>query len=302
MHELMLAVVIGCCCWLRWSWASARGLCDGTWGDRWQRALSAFLLPPLLLITTAIAISFMGPNGQMVGYWEGWCSYGGALIFLGWSGILGLYLVWQGCQTLRRIRSYPTRPIPELGCQPPHDDRQCSQHPAVQWCRVLDSPLLYSAQIGFWQPELVISQGMLATLNSTQLAAVITHEQAHAYYQDTFWFFWLGWLRRLTSWLPYTEELWQELLILRELRADSWAAQRVDSLVLAEVLLAVVKSPWQQTQEWCASFGEIAAGDRLTERMNALLTTPHQLPESAPQQWLWLCWLWLPLLLVPFHT
>jgi len=249
----------------------------------------------------------MGPHGQMVGYWEGWCSYGGALVFLGWSGILWLQLAWQGCQTLKRIRTYPTQAIPTQAIpgqslQAQQDDRHLGEHPTEQWCRVLDSPLLYSAQVGFWRPELVISQGMLTTLDQTQLTAVISHEQAHVYYQDTFWFFWLGWLRRLTHWLPQTEALWQELLILRELRADCWAAQRVDSLALAEVLLAVVKSPWQQSQDFCASFGEIAAGDRLKERMNALLTTPTQPPEFTPQQWLWLCWLCLPLLIVPFHA
>ena len=55
-----------------------------------------------------------------------------------------------------------------------------------------------------------------------------------------FGFFWWGWLRRLTEWLPHSKELWQELLLLRELRADQWAAQQVDPLVLAESLLLMV--------------------------------------------------------------
>ncbi|MCS6814829.1 MAG: M56 family peptidase [Cyanobacteria bacterium] len=288
MHGLMVIVVAVYCCWWRWYWLVSFSS-KRSWGDRWQRALCAFLLPPLLLIMTAIAISLMGPQGQMVGFWEGWCCYSVALAFLGWASVLWLQLVWQGQQTLQRIRTYPLLTV-------------SAQDASNQPCRLLDSPLLYSAQVGFWRPELVISQGMLTTLNPTQLAAVITHEQAHAYYQDTFWFFWLGWLRRLTCWLPYTNLLWQELLTLRELRADGWAAQRVDSLLLAEVLLAVVKSPWQESYEGTASFGECASVDRLTERMNALLAPSTQLPEATLQPWVWFCWVWWPLLVVPFHV
>jgi Zn-dependent protease with chaperone function len=295
MHGILVLAMLGVCYWLRWSWPMSRATAGGAWGDRWHSALTTFLLPPLLLVMTAIAIALMGPRGQMVGCWEGWVSYSIALIFLGSIGIGWLHLAWQGQGTLQQIRRCPIQTI-----------KDCKQHSYS--CYVLDTPLLYSAQVGFWQPDLVISQGMLDVLTPTQLAAVITHEQAHSHYHDTVCFFWLGWLRRFTCWLPHTEHLWQELLILRELRADSWAAQRVDSLVLAEVLLTVVQSPWQQTQELSAGFGEAVLGDRLTERVNALLAASDGSPDVSrsqhvnPHQWLWLGWLLLPLLTVPFHT
>ena len=63
--------------------------------------------------------------------------------------------------------------------------------------RILETDFLYSAQIGFWQSELVVSQGLLKSLDSEHLNAVLAHEQAHVYYRDTFWFFWLGWLRTI---------------------------------------------------------------------------------------------------------
>jgi len=34
-----------------------------TWSSRWQWALSLFLLPPLLLVTTALAVMLMGTDG-----------------------------------------------------------------------------------------------------------------------------------------------------------------------------------------------------------------------------------------------
>ncbi len=38
-----------------------------TWVQRWQRSLLLFISPPLLLITTAIAATCMGHQGQMLG-------------------------------------------------------------------------------------------------------------------------------------------------------------------------------------------------------------------------------------------
>jgi hypothetical protein len=53
------------------------------WINRWQRALFAFLLPPLLLIMTAVAVLCMGTQGQMLGLPAGWIGYLLALSFLG---------------------------------------------------------------------------------------------------------------------------------------------------------------------------------------------------------------------------
>jgi Zn-dependent protease with chaperone function len=101
--------------------------------------------------------------------------------------------------------------------------------------RVLDNPIPFSALIGFWQPELIVSQGLLNTLDQDHLEAVFKHEQGHYYYRDTFWFFWLGWVRSISAWLPNTEALWQELLLLREMRADRWAGSTSRSATISRV-------------------------------------------------------------------
>lgn len=254
--------------------------------QRWQKALGLFLFSPLLLLMTAIAILCMGPTGRMVGHGEGWISYDLALGFLAWAIVSGVKLAWEGWQTVHRLRQNSTIEVHGMTA------------------RLLETETLYSAQVGFWQPELVISQGLLKTLDEEHLEAVLTHEQAHARHHDTFWFFWLGWLRRLTVWLPGTEDLWQELLMLRELRADRDAAQQVDALVLAESLLLVVSAPMLQP-EVCAAFSWATSPDRLTERINSLLAEPA--PAPASQFWsLWsLSWLLLallPLASIPFHA
>jgi Zn-dependent protease with chaperone function len=266
---------------------------SGHWHQRWCRALAQLLFPPLLLLTTAIAILWMGPHGQMVWAWEGWLSYGLAMGFLGWAGLGWLWFYWQGKRTLQQIRAYPQT---YLQGQP---------------LRILELPLPYSAQVGFWQPELVISQSLLATMDAAHLRAILLHEQAHYHYRDTFWFFWLGWAKRLCPWLPQSESLWQELLLLRELRADRWAAQHTDALLLAEVLLQMVSSAAGLSEpvlndNVCVAFSRPAPPSRLMQRIDALFTeleSPPQ-PESQPVSRLasWLMLALLPLAAIPFHN
>jgi Zn-dependent protease with chaperone function len=283
MHSLMMMTGLSLAWAVRLSWADA----PGRWIERWQRSLIAFLLPPLLLVMTAIAILWMGPAGQMVLRWEGWLSYGLAIAFLIGSIVLGLKLAWEGVCTLQTIRQNPVINV--------------HGNPA----RLLNLSIPYSAEVGFWHPELVVSQGLLDTLDADHLEAVLVHEQAHAICHDTFWFFWLGWVRRATLWLPQTEMLWQELLMLRELRADRIATQQVDPLVLAESLLMVVSAPLMQAEiqsDICAAFSWAISRDRLMERIDLLLAEPE--PTHAANWWsfTWLLLACLPLATIPFHV
>jgi hypothetical protein len=233
---------------------------------------------------TAISVLCMGPQGQMVGLPAGWFSYILALGFLGWAAVLCLKQAAEGWHSVQQVRTYPQLNL---------DGRLC---------RLLDTDVLFAAQMGFWQPELVVSKGLLDTLDRAHLDAVITHELGHSYYRDTFWFFWIGWIRSCTAWLPKTEALWQELLILREVRADRWAAGRVDNLLLAESLLMVVSNPAMQSENFCAAFSRVAPRNRLVERIEALLAEPEATYQTSVWNLTWLLLAFLPLLAVPFHT
>lgn len=282
MHLLMIFAALALAWSVRVSWTPDT---TSSWSDRWERSLWFLVFPPLLLLLTGLAVLYMGAQGTMMGLRVEWLSYCLTLLWLQVSSVLGLKLAWEGWISIQQTRTYPLEDVGgESG-------------------RVLETPALYSAVIGFWQPELVVSQGLLQTLATEQLQAVIAHEQAHYHYRDTFWFFWLGWLRTCTAWLPYTEALWQELLLLRELRADRWAAQQVDPLILAESLVLVVSSSMLPMTSMCAAFSAVAQRDRLTERIEALLASPEPIPQSQFNwSWLWLFLAFLPLATVPFHT
>lgn len=278
MHLFMILSTLTLAIAVRVSWT------QNTQDRSWGRSLLFFLFPPLLLFITGLAVLCMGTQGTMIGLPVGQASYWLTWFLFAWIGYCGLKLAWSGWQSVQKTRTYPSL---DLGGTSG---------------RVLETSALFSALVGFWQPELVVSKGMLHTLRPEQLAAVIAHEQAHYYYRDTFWFFWLGWIRNCTAWLPNTQALWQELLLLRELRADAQAAQQVDPLVLAESLVLVVRSSMMPMTSFCAAFSAVTQSDRLTERIEALLTS--QEPPTQPQiKWsFWLLLAFLPLATVPFHS
>lgn len=281
MHLLMILTALTVSWVVRGSWINS----PGNWEARWQRTLFFFLFPPLFILMTAIALLCMGPQGKMGGVYTGWFSYVLALTFLGYFSFLCVKLAIGGWRSLQSARHCPL--INFEGKQ----------------VRLLDTKALFAGQIGFWHPELVVSEGLLQTLSPSHVESVLAHEQGHFHYRDTFWFFWLGWVRSCTPWLPNTEALWHELLVLRELRADSYAASQVDPLLLAESLLLVVSngSVFSQSEICCAALGA-DAGDRLEQRIQALLTPPNHTQETQLQSWHGFILALLPLVSVIFHT
>ncbi len=280
MHLTMLLGILGLAWGLRYAWSQ---MTFSTWLMRWHYTLALFLLPTLLLFTTAIAVIWMGPHGRMVSGWDGWVSYLLSICCLSYTGLWLLKLTWGAWQLLNRVRTYP---IADLDGTP---------------IRLIDLDLPYSAQIGFWQPELVISQGLIDKLDLEHRAAVIAHEQAHDRYHDTFYFFWLGWLRQITNWLPHTEVMWEELLILREIRADVWASAHTDPLLVAEALLLVIQNPPVFPENLCAAFSQMTASNRIERRIEAILTTTEPIERLTIWSWAWLLFALFPLLVVPFH-
>ncbi|MBO3459373.1 M56 family metallopeptidase [Aetokthonos hydrillicola Thurmond2011] len=279
MHLIMILLALAVAYWIRYGPTDFQG----NWNVKWRRSLFLFLFPPLLIFTTVISLLCMGPQGKMGGLQTGWFSYVLALSCLAFFTILCIKLAWQGWQSVKSARGCP---LVNFG------DRQI---------RLLNTKALFAGQIGFWQPELVLSEGLLQTLSPEQLQTVLAHEQGHYYYRDTFWFFWLGWLRSCTAWLPNTEALWEDLLVLRELRADAHAALQVDPLVLAESLLLVVSTPPLSSEICCAAMGSPSL-DRLEQRINALLAQPDPTTQIQSQSWSYFLLALLPLFTIVFHT
>lgn len=273
MHLVMIVTALT----LAWIVRLITPQSTGNWSQRWYKSLFLFLFPPLLLTMTALAIVCMGANGHMLGLQASWLGYGLGLIFLVVATGLLCKSAYQAWQSQQEINTYPQTYI------------------QGKRARILEINLPYSAQIGLWQPNLVISRGLLAMLDQEHLEAVLAHEQAHLEYRDTFCFFWLGWLRSLTTWLPNTENLWQELLLLREIRADRSATTQVDPLVLAESLLSVAQFPMESPLSFCAPLGSSC----LQQRIDNLISDGETHSSNLPNYW---SWMWLLFVLIPWAT
>ncbi|HEY9747852.1 MAG TPA: M56 family metallopeptidase [Allocoleopsis sp.] len=280
MHFIMLVVALS----VAWGWRCLQVKPTHNWQQRWQQTLKLFLFPPLFLLTTAIAICWMELQSDLTQKWFDGLSFLVAIGLLGFAGILGLKLLIEAGQSKAQINTY----------------QQLQFNGQVG--RLLNSSIPYAAQVGLWQPELVVSQGLLDLLPSAHLEAVLAHEQAHLVYRDTFWFLLLGWLRRLTAWLPQTEALWQDLLLLREIRADAWAAQRVNALLLIESLLLLANPPTAMLEPTSVTFSSPVVPNRLIQRVDALLTESIFIQPLNLRSWIWLLLVLLPLTTIPLHS
>jgi hypothetical protein len=109
----------------------------------------------------------------------------------------------------------------------------------------------------------------------------------------------------MSYWLPQTEQLWQDLLFMREVRADKKAAQKVDPLLLAESLILVAKNMQDipvlnSFEAICAAFNH--QDNRLITRINYLIEPSDTLKiDNNLLNWVLLGLAFLPLILIPLH-
>jgi Zn-dependent protease with chaperone function len=278
MHSGLLLLTVVLALWWRWRWQPATGTSVADWSQRWDSALLAFCLPPLLLLSAAIAVLGMGHHGHMLGMtvspYGCWVARSIVLAGIG-TWVYGLI---RGLRSHFAVRRYPLVTV----------------LPGVT-ARCLPSHEAFAGLVGLWQPQIIVTQGLLQILTPEELRAILAHEQAHRHYGDTWQFLGLGWLRRLTCWLPHTQSLWEEMLLLREIRADCWAAQQVDPLLLAELLVKLAALPLVESPLPAIAFSQSHNLDRLQQRINALLTEPTELPSQS-------CFPWLLLSLTPLGT
>ncbi len=283
MHILMILLVLAFAFGIRLFYPSNfMGM------SRWQISLITFTVPPLLIVVTAVSIISMGYDGEMLGLPSSRLSYSTSIVFLGIALTQFIKITFQGWNSIKTIRNYPKQIINN------------------QLVRIVELELPYSAQIGFWKPELIVSSGLLQSLDLDHLKAVIAHEEAHRNYHDTFYFFWLGWLKNISFWLPNTNIIWEELLLLREIRADQKATQNIDPLLLAESLLIVARKMNVIAEDISTSFVEayfhnMNADSRLEKRIKALFNISENL-ENDSSHLNYVLLALLPLLSIPFHN
>lgn len=251
---------------------------------KWGLSLFLFAFPPLLLFMTCVTVFFMGYHGKMWGIEASKFSYDLSVAFLIFALFTFLKITWDLYQLSILVNKYP------------------SQNLFDKNIKILETSFPYAAQVGFWRSQLVMSNGLIEILSEEHLKAVIAHESAHEIHKDTFFFFWLSYLERLTFWLPNNQNLWNNLLLLRELRADKKASETIDYLLIAEALLIVTNTAINSPPPLIFNLECPFINCRLEERIENLLDNSTNFSTLNWQQINWLILLLIPWLFFPFHN
>lgn len=237
---------------------------------QWQGTIVSLILPGVLLLSSVVAILVMGHHGRMWGVPVDGMPCLLAKVGIGWGILQGFLLGVQQWKLRRWLGTLPLLAPDEL----PRD-----VFPAGAIVHYLEVPHITAGQTGLFQSRIVVSQGLLE-LPTEKIQAVLAHEQAHFHYRDNLWELGISWLRQIGAWLPGSDRLWQDLLLLRECRADAYAAQSIDPLVLAETLVLAVRSTLPESNTFSlACIGLQTASDRVAYRVESLLQVevdPHQ--------------------------
>ncbi len=132
-----------------------------------------------------------------------------------------------------------------------------------------DAPLAYS--VGGARPQVVLSEGLVATLEPDELEVVISHEAAHIRASHDRYLMLIGVTQRVTGWLPGVRAAMTSVRAALERWADEDAvgADRQRRKRLRDALLATA---YAMTGPDLAAFGAMA----LVERAAALADPPSK--------------------------
>lgn len=260
----------------------------------WSLSLFFFITPVLLVLMSSVAIVTMGYQGQMWGIEATLISYILAWCCLGY-GVINLFTYYLEIKKISiRVNQLAEENV--LGNQ----------------AKVLNTSFPYAGLMGFYQGEkksltdffqshLVLSKGLINLLSQEHLQAVITHEKAHQKHKDPLIFFCLSYCKNITFWLPNNEKLWNDLILLRELRADNTASKSVDFLLLAESLLMMTQEAMEQPSPMDYDFICTFMDNRLNERIEALINQDNSAHYINWYQLSWMMVVFIPFIIIPFH-
>ncbi|WP_027659233.1 M56 family metallopeptidase [Salinispora fenicalii] len=141
------------------------------------------------------------------------------------------------------------------------------QDPTVPGALVLDHPSAAAYCLPGVRPRVVVSAGTLDLLDQAELAAVLTHERAHAQERHDLVLLPFTALRRVLPWLRWVRDAHERVALLVEMRADDKARERH-----AEAPLAGALRRFAAAGDRITPAGTLGIGDRDLElRVHRLL-------------------------------
>ena len=141
---------------------------------------------------------------------------------------------------------------------------------------LVDAHAAFSFAFGITNPRVVVSRGLLATVSSEELAAVLDHERYHVANYDPLKVVLARGLPDSLFFLPVLAELRRRYVAARELAADRMAMQSVGPASVAGALHKVIAGP---TGVDLGAAAAIGGNEALEARVDQLETGTEPPPE-----------------------
>lgn len=145
---------------------------------------------------------------------------------------------------------------------------------------VISHPSPLAITMGFVQPKIVLSTGLISLLNNGELKAVISHEMYHKENKDPFNIFLMSLCSSTMWYLPILKWFNQNYRIMKELLADEYAIEKQETSVnLGSALLKMLKVSKNQKMPFAyASFADTSVNYRIDYILNPVREIQIKLP------------------------
>lgn len=145
---------------------------------------------------------------------------------------------------------------------------------------IISHPAPMAITMGFMQPKIVISTGLINLLTDDELEAVIAHEMYHKANRDPLKLFILSLCASAIGYIPILKCFNQQYRIIQEILADEFAIkQQKTSIHLGSALLKMIKVGTAKKMPFAyASFADTSVNYRIEYILNPLKNIQMQIP------------------------
>ena len=148
----------------------------------------------------------------------------------------------------------------------------------------LPTPLVFTAEdepyafsLGFLRPVIVVSSGLVRTLTTVELEAVLLHEAAHAANRDPLKIFLARTLAKAFFYIPIVKGIRDRYLLRLEISADRLAVNVLKVQPLASALAKLLQAPTEKNAAWVTASMVNATQERIRYLMDPERPLPPRL-------------------------
>lgn len=145
---------------------------------------------------------------------------------------------------------------------------------------VLSHPAPMAITMGFAQPKIIISTGLIKLLTNDELKAVLTHETYHKANRDPLKLFILSLCASTIGYIPILKWFNEQYRIIQEVLADEFAIRKQETSVhLGSALLKMLKVGMAKKMPFAyASFADTSVNYRIENILNPLKNSQMKIP------------------------